>query len=107
MKYLRIPVSTNRLGIQAFNGIVDKIRKKLDPWKGRCLSSVGRLILTNSCLSNLPNYTVGFYLLPKTTHMNMDRIRGNFFWHGAMMTLNTTWRKWTQSVGLKTKGVWA
>ena len=27
MKYLRIPISTNRLGIQAFNGIVDKIRK--------------------------------------------------------------------------------
>ena len=26
---------------------------------------------------------MGFYLLPKTTHKNLDRIRGNFFWQGA------------------------
>ena len=83
MKYLGIPVSTNRLGIQAFSGIVDKMRNKLDPWKGKSLSSGGRLILTNSCLSNLPKFTMGFYLLPKSTHKNLDQIRGNFFWKGA------------------------
>ena len=79
MKYLGIPVSTNRLGIQVFSGIVDKMRNRLDPWKGKNLSSGGRLILTNSCLSNLPNYTMGFYLHPKSTHKNLDQIRGNFF----------------------------
>ena len=83
MKYLGIPISTNRLDIQAFSGIVDKMRNMLDPWKGKNLSSGGRLILTNSCLSNLPNYTMGFYLLPKSTHKNLDQIRGNFFWKGA------------------------
>jgi len=108
MKYLGIPISTNRLDIQAFSGIVDKMRNMLDPWKGKNLSSGGRLILTNSCLSNLPNYTMGFYLLPKSTHKNLDQIRGNFFsGKEPVMTLNTTWRKWTQSVGLKIKGVWA
>jgi hypothetical protein len=43
-----IPISDQRLGVAAFLGIKDKMRKKLDPWKGKCLSSGGKLILTNT-----------------------------------------------------------
>ncbi|WVZ90615.1 hypothetical protein U9M48_036900 [Paspalum notatum var. saurae] len=39
------------------------MRKRLDPWKGKHLSSGGRLVLTNSCLSSLHMYMMGFYLL--------------------------------------------
>ena len=79
MRYLGLPLSDHRLGIQAFSGVVDKMKKRLDPWKGRTLSSGGRLVLTNSCLTSLPIYTMGFYLLPKTIHTEMDQIRSNFF----------------------------
>ena len=79
MKYLGLPLSEHRLGVQAFAGVVDRIRKRLDPWKSKTLSSGGRLVLTNSCLTSLPMYTMGFYLLPKTTHVEMDQIRSNFF----------------------------
>jgi hypothetical protein len=80
MKYLGIPISDQRLGVAAFLGIKDKMRKKLDPWKGKCLSSGGKLILTNTCLTNLPMYAMGFYLLPKQIHEGMDSVRGKFFW---------------------------
>lgn len=83
MRYLGIPISENRLGIQAFAGLGDKMSKRLDPWKGKHLSSGGRLVLTNSCLSSLPMYTMGFYLLPKGTHEQMDKHRSHFFWQGA------------------------
>ena len=83
MKYLGPPISEHRVGSTSFAGLVDKMRKRLDPWKGRNLSLGGRLILTNSCLSSLPMYTIGFYLLPKMVHAEMDQIRGNFFWQGA------------------------
>ena len=82
MRYLGLPLSDHRLGIQAFSGVVDKMKKILDPWKGRTLFSGGRLVLTNSCLTSLPIYTMGFYLLPKTIHTEMDQIRSNFFWQG-------------------------
>jgi len=83
MKYLGLPLSKHRVGARSFVGIVDKMRKRLDPWKGRNLSLGGRLVLTNSCLSSLPMYTMGFYLLPKSIHAEMDQIRSNFFWQGA------------------------
>jgi hypothetical protein len=42
MKYLGIPISEQRLGINAFSGLKDKMRKRLDPWKGKHLSSGGQ-----------------------------------------------------------------
>jgi hypothetical protein len=39
----------------------------------------GKLILTNSYLSNLPMYIMGFYVLPKGVHGKMDSIRSKFF----------------------------
>lgn len=83
MKYLGIPISDRHLGIAAFSDIYNKMRKRLDPWKGKNLTSGGRLILTNSCLNSLPIYTMGFYQIPAGGHGKMDSIRSNFFWRGA------------------------
>lgn len=70
-----------------FQGIPNKMLKRLDPWKGKCMTSGGKLILSNSCLTSLPMYVMGFYLLPyllpKGMHKKMDAIRGKFFWQGV------------------------
>jgi hypothetical protein len=38
MKYLGIPISNKRLGVQAFADLGDKMKKRLDPWKCKHLS---------------------------------------------------------------------
>jgi hypothetical protein len=84
MKYLGIPLSDSSLGMGVFAGVVDKVAKRMPPWKGKNSSSGGgRHVLSNDCLANLPIYTMGFYLLPKGTHKKMDTIRSRFFWRGA------------------------
>jgi hypothetical protein len=70
------------------------MRKRLDPWKGKHLSSGGKLILTNTCLTSLPIYVMGFYLLPKEIHEGMDSIRGKFFWQGASDEFKYHMAKW-------------
>jgi hypothetical protein len=47
------------------------------------MSSGGRLILTNSSLSNLPIYTMGFYQLPLGIHRRMDQSTARFLWRGS------------------------
>ena len=79
MKYLGLPIFEHKVGSHAFTSLVDKMKKKLDRWKGRNLSLGGSLVLTNSSLSSLPMYTMGFYLLPKSVHKELDHIRSNFF----------------------------
>jgi hypothetical protein len=80
MKYLGFPLSDRRLGIQAFKDIVVKMRHKLQPWKGRNLSLGGRLTLTNTSLSSLPIYMMGFFHLHEGVPQQMDTIRSKFFW---------------------------
>jgi hypothetical protein len=94
VNYLGIPVSNRVIGSGVFQIIPNRMLKRLDPWKGKFMTSGGKLILTNSCLTNLPMYIMGFYMLPKGVHDKMDMIRSKFFWQGAGDTLKYHMAKW-------------
>jgi hypothetical protein len=70
MKYLGIPISDRKMGMGV--EVHEKISKRIPPWKEKYMSSKGRLIFTNSYLSSLPTYLMGFYLFPQGTHKKID-----------------------------------
>jgi hypothetical protein len=78
----------------AFSGLTEKISNMIPPWKGKNVSSVGRLIFSNNYLSSPPTYTMGFYLLPQGTHGKMDTISSKFFWRGASKDFKYHMVKW-------------
>jgi hypothetical protein len=81
MKYLNIILTSgHELCIAAFVGIQSKMIKWLDPWKGNNITSEGKLILTYSCLTSLPIFGLGFYLLAIGAHSKMDSIMAKFLW---------------------------
>lgn len=80
--YLGIPVHEGRLTVADLAIVPNKMEKRLATWKCRHLSYGGRAILNNSCLSSIPTYMMGMYLLPETSHHKMDSIRSRFFWEG-------------------------
>jgi len=104
MKYLGFPISDKKLGPAHFSELVGKMRKKLQPWKGKNLSSGGRLTLTNSSLSNMPTYVMGMFLLPEKTHQQMDSVRSKFLWRGDEDTFKYHMVKWDNV--LLPKGLW-
>jgi hypothetical protein len=83
MEYLGIPISDVKLDMGAFNGLGDKVAKRVPSWKGRHMSSRGRLILTNKCLTSLPTYTMGFYSLPPRTHKKNGYCEVQIFLEGG------------------------
>ncbi|KAG8072286.1 hypothetical protein GUJ93_ZPchr0006g43351 [Zizania palustris] len=40
------------------------------------------MVLINSCLSSIPLYMMGVFMLPETVHRDIDSIRSKFFWGG-------------------------
>jgi hypothetical protein len=54
----------------------------------------GQTYLKNSCLTNLPMYMMGFYMLPKGVHGKMDMIRSKFFWQAVGDTFKYHMAKW-------------
>jgi hypothetical protein len=59
-----------------------KVENKLPTWQSVGLTSGGKAILIQSCLSSIPNYSMGVYLLQEEIHQKMDAARSYFFWHG-------------------------
>jgi hypothetical protein len=64
-RYLGIPMSPGKLSNGDWRMVEERFKKKLSSWKGKMLSSVGRLVLVNSVLSSLPMYMMSFFRIPK------------------------------------------
>jgi hypothetical protein len=64
------------------------------------------LILSNSYLSSLPIYTMGFYLLSLGTHRKMNNIRSKFFWRRIAEDFKYHMVKWKAVCRLKIFGGW-
>lgn len=94
MRYLGFPISSINVPTGGFKSIVDKMRKKLQPWKGKHLSSGERLILTNSSLSSLPTFMMGVFFLQDGVHKQLDTIRSQFFWTGDCDKFKCHMLKW-------------
>jgi hypothetical protein len=55
-------------------------KKKLCSWKGKLLSSRGRLVLINSVLSSLQMFMMSFFRIPKGVLEKLNYYRSRFFW---------------------------
>jgi hypothetical protein len=82
VKYLGVPVASSILHMADWMSICEKMIKRLDDWKGSSLSLGGRLVLINSCLSNLLVYDMSMYWLHVSVINKMDTARKRFFWQG-------------------------
>jgi hypothetical protein len=81
-KYLGFPLCDRRVTMAEMEPLVNAVALKMEPWQGRFMSSAARLTLINACLSNLPIYSMGLFLLSDGTHEGFDRHRCRFFWEG-------------------------
>jgi hypothetical protein len=82
LKYLGVWISDKHMSSSDLAYVHQKVEKKLPTWQSVGLSSGGKAVLIQSCLSLIPNYSMGIYLLQDEIHQKMDSARANFFWHG-------------------------
>jgi hypothetical protein len=94
MKYLGVMIHNRHMTVNDLSYIYQKVEKRVPTWKSVGLSSGGKMILVESCLSSIPNYFMGIYLLQEEIHHKMDTARANFFWHGPNMKRKYHMAKW-------------
>jgi hypothetical protein len=79
-RYLGIPMSHRKLSNKDWREVEERVQRKLSSWKGKLLSSGGRLVLINSVLSSLPMFMMSFFRIPKGVIEKLDYYRSRFFW---------------------------
>ena len=65
---------------RAFHGIIEKLQSRIEGWRAKTLSQVGRLVLIKFVAAALPSYAMSSFLLPNAFCFELDRILKNFWW---------------------------
>lgn len=62
--------------------LVEKVYRRLEGWKLKCLSRAGRLTLAKSVLASLPIFQMQLEKLPAWVHKNLDKAVRSCIWGG-------------------------
>jgi len=79
MTYLGIPIHFRKLRNAYRHKVEQRFEKKLSSWRGKHLSTGGRLTLINSVLSSLPMYMMSFFAIPIEVLKKLDYFISSFF----------------------------
>jgi hypothetical protein len=91
-RYLGLPMHYRKLNNKDWKLIEERIKKKLSGWKGKHLSSGGRLVLINSVLSSLPMFIMSFFEVLKGVLKKIEYFRSRFFWQNDEHKKNIAWQ---------------
>lgn len=78
--YFILPSHIGRKKMDVFNYIRDKVRQRLQGWKSKMLSRVGKEILLKIVAKAMPNYAMNIYLLPLDLCKELEVMMNSFWW---------------------------
>ena len=79
-KYLDLPHIMGRSKCHAFNDIKERIWKRLQGWKEKFLSQVGREILIKAVVQAIPTYAMSCFKFPIGLCAKMCSMTNRFWW---------------------------
>lgn len=93
--YLGKPLGTKHPEI--WDGIIEKIERKLALWKSQYLSLGGRFTLINFMLDSLPTYVMSRFPIPSEVIKTLIALRRNFLSQGNKTESSFNLVKWSSS----------
>ena len=88
--YLGMPLGAPSKAAAAWDGIEERLRKRLAIWKRQYISKGERITLLRSTLSNLTNYFMSIFQLPRVVRMRLEHIQRDFLWMVGLLSKNRT-----------------
>ena len=102
--YLGIEVGASPRRKSTWLKVLERIKRRLTPWKMKNLSFGGRICLLNSVISSLPLFSISFYKLPVYIANEIRKLQSNFLWGGVGEGRKIHWVKWEEVCRPKESG---
>ncbi|RVW60625.1 putative ribonuclease H protein [Vitis vinifera] len=87
-----------------WDGVEEKMRRRLALWKRQFLSKGGRITLIKSTLASIPLYQMSLFRMPKSVARRLEKLQRNFLWGGANGGNKAHLVKWEVVCADKEKG---
>ncbi|RVW55305.1 hypothetical protein CK203_089047 [Vitis vinifera] len=81
--YLGLPLGAQYRSRAVWDGMEERMRKKLARWKSQYISKGGRITLIRSTLANMPIYFISMLSMPRKVRLRLERIQREFLWGGG------------------------
>ena len=75
--YLGLPLGSRNRSVCAWDGVGQRLRKRLAKWKRQHISKGERATLITSTMSSLPIYYMSILHMPRVVRLRLDHIQRN------------------------------
>lgn len=99
--YLGLPLMIRRNKKAIFEGIKNRLTKKLARWQEKLFSVGGNEVLIKAVVQVTPTYAMSLFWLPVGLCKDIKSITANFWWGTSKKKRNLHWRAWDTLVRAK------
>jgi hypothetical protein len=82
MTYLGLLLGASFKSISVWNGVLEKVERRLASWQKLYLSKGGRVTLIHSTLLSIATYYLYLFLIPVSVAKRLERLQREFLWSG-------------------------
>jgi ribonuclease HI/exonuclease III len=83
IQYLGLPLTLGVNRVSLWEGVLAKIKRKIEAWGGYWLTHGGKLTLIKAVISSLPIYQASYLLAPNSIAGQINKLLRDFLWHGG------------------------
>ncbi|XP_059599050.1 uncharacterized protein LOC132255193 [Vitis vinifera] len=83
--YLGLPLGAHHKTSSSWDGVEERMRRRLAQWKRQYISKGGRITLIKSTLASIPIYLLSLIRIPKAVAKRIERIQRDFLWGGGCL----------------------
>ncbi|RVW41162.1 putative ribonuclease H protein [Vitis vinifera] len=90
--------------ISGWDGVEEKVRRRLAIWKKQYISKGGRITLIKSTMASMSVYQMSFFRMPNYVTRRLEKLQRDFLWGGKNLDKKAHLVKWEVVCGDKEKG---
>ena len=102
--YLRLPFGAHHKAISIWDGVEEKIRRRLAQWKREYISKGEHITLIKSTLASMPIYLMSLFRMPKIVAKRLEKLQRDFLWGGGSFERKVHLINWEVVCTQKEKG---
>ena len=102
--YLGLPLGAPHKSVAVWDGVEERLRRRLAFWKRQYISKGGRLTLIRSALSNMSIYYMSILCMPISIRLRLEQIQRDFLWSERALERKIHLVKWPVVCSDKSKG---